>query len=186
MVRKDKVMSIMEWYESGDGKKIINEMLPYVQQNVSQNYKIPQFLNRNDVAGVYKFYFKKGNRVSAAYIGEAGNVYFRLLEHLYNLFNKITNWGVSPDEFSAGNMQLIWECKIGISDKVKREKCETEEIEKEKPFLQYTAIDSNEYGQDKVLYDKLQKRKLHRDEIRTDICVIKPLRKKRAEELFII
>lgn len=127
---------------------------------------------------MYQFYFVKDEIKHSAYIGEAGNIYFRLLEHLYNLFNNITEWGVSPKDFLEDKIKIEWEYEKGISREEMRRKIEKEKIEEIKPFLQYTEKDSPEYGEDKKQYG------VARDEIRPDYCICNDLRRKRAKRIF--
>lgn len=171
---------IKEWFEQGDGREIIKNLLPEQEEKVLKYLNIPQFLNRREISGVYHFLFTKDGKKHSAYIGEAGNVYFRLLEHIYNLFNNVTEWGVSAKSFLEGTVNIEWLCEVGIPDEKTRKEIENKKIEQFKPFLQYTAPDSPEYGKDKWQYGKT------REEILSDYCVCNELRKKRAAKLFYI
>lgn len=175
---KRNVDAIKKWFKNGKGREIVRKLLPEQEENISKYLNLPQCLNKEEVSGVYLFSFTKDNVKHSAYIGEAGNVYFRLLEHLYNLFNNVTEWGLSPESFLIHNVKIEWVCETGIANEAARRKKEREKIEEFKPFLQYTSPDSPEYGDDKKQYGEI------RENVRPDYCVCKDLRKKRAVALF--
>lgn len=175
---KRNVNVMKEWFKNGRGREIVKYLLPEQEEMIFRYLNVPQYLNREEISGVYHFSFAKDNVKHSAYIGEAGNVYFRLLEHLYNLFNNITEWGLSPESFLEDNIKIDWICEVGISNENMRRKMEREKIEEFKPFLQYTSPNSPEYGDDKKQYGEI------RENVRPDYCVCKDLRKKRAMALF--
>ena len=120
------VNAIKEWFKNGKGREITRKLLPEQEQKIGKYLNVPQCLNREEISGVYQFYFVKDNIKNCAYIGEAGNIYFRLLEHLYNLFNNITEWGVFPKDFLEEKIKIEWECEVGISSEEIRRKIEKE------------------------------------------------------------
>lgn len=170
--------AMKEWFKKGKGRDIIKHLLPEQEDMIHKYLNVPQYLNKEEISGVYHFSFVKDGIKRSAYIGEAGNVYFRLLEHLYNLFNNITEWGVYPESILNGIIGIEWVCEIGISSVAERRKMEKDKIDEFKPFLQYTSPNSVEYGEDKSQYGE------SREKIRSDYCVNKDLRRKRAAELF--
>lgn len=169
---------IKKWFVHGEGREIIRNLLPEQELKILKCLNIPQHLNRKEISGIYHFLFIKDGIKHSAYIGEAGNVYFRLLEHIYNLFNNVTEWGVSGKSLLEGTVKIEWLCEVGVPNEKIRKDIEKENIEQFKPFLQYTAPNSPEYGKDKWQYGKT------REEILSDYCVCNELRKKRAAKLF--
>ena len=178
MIRMEQVNVIKQWYERGAGKLMVESLLPKYSAAIAQYYETPQNLNDKRIAGTYRFEFVQGSTRHTAYVGESGNVYWRLLEHFYNLMNGVTDWGVPAKEFLNGNIMLDWTGSAGTTDKCCREAEEASLINSLKPFLQYTDPAAIEYGNDK------RQRGLSREAIRPDICVCSRLRKSRAKELF--
>lgn len=178
MTRTERVNIIKQWYERGAGKPMIEELLPKHATAIAQYYATPQILNDERIAGTYCFEFVQGAARHTAYVGESGNIYWRLLEHFYNLVNGVTDWGISTKAVLNKDVKIEWMGTTGMTNKFCRETNEATLINKLKPFLQYTDPTSCEYGDDK------KQRGLSREEIRPDICVCSRLRKARAEQLF--
>lgn len=178
MTRTERVNNIKQWYECGAGKLMVEALLPKHAEAIAQHYEIPQFLNDERLAGTYCFEFVQGTIRHTAYVGESGNIYWRLLEHIYNLVNGITDWGVPVKAILNEDIKIEWSGSSGIADKHCREEDEAKLISSLKPFLQYTHPTAKEYGTDK------KQRGLLREEIRPDICICPYLRKARAEQLF--
>ena len=155
--RSEMVTTLNNWYEFGKGKAIINSLFPELDNAIRDNYTVPQYLNEPNVAGLYKFIFCNSDLKRTGYIGESGNVYFRFLEHIYNLFENKTSWGVPPQYFENGDLKIEWHILEHESDQQNRKNKEILYIEREQPFLQYAF----NHG-----------------------CINSELRKKRAEEIF--
>lgn len=178
MTRTEQVNAIKLWYEHGTGKNLIETFLPKQASSIAEYYKTPQNINNPKIAGTYHFDFIQGGTKHAAYVGESGNIFWRLLEHLYNLFNSVTDWGIPADAILNNEIQLAWEGTTGISDEHCRREEEKSLIQKLKPFLQYTNPNSPEFGKDK------KQRGVSREKISADICVSGSLRRSRARALF--
>ena len=180
MTRTEQVNIIKRWYECGAGKLMVEKYLPKHAAAIAQYYETPQILNDERIAGTYCFEFVQGTTRHIAYVGESGNIYWRLLEHFYNLINGVTDWGVPAKAVLNEDVKIEWCGTLSATDKYCREKDEENLISSLKPFLQYTDPASAEYGGDK------KQRGLSHEEIRPDICVCSRLRKARAEQLFSI
>lgn len=176
--RKNQVMAIKQWYEYGGGKHLIEKLLPDHAATIEQYYKIPQNINDERLAGVYYFEFVQGTYRNVSYVGQSGNIAWRFLEHLYNFFNGVTDWGVPAEAVLNEDIKIEWTGIPGTTDRFCREADEARLISYMKPFLQYTDPTSDEYGNDKKQYGRT------REEIKPDICVCSYLRKARAKKLF--
>lgn len=176
--RVNQVNIIRRWYERGAGKLLVETFLPNHAAAIAQHYKTPQDQNDKSLAGTYRFDFIQGATRHTAYVGESGNIYWRLLEHFYCFMNGVSEWGIPAQAILNKDIKIEWSGKVGTTGKSCRESDEALLIDSLKPFLQYTDPNSKEYGDDKKM------RGLTREEIRPDICVCSHLRKARAEQLF--
>ena len=139
MMRTEQVSNIKQWYECGTGKMMVEKYLPKQAEAIAANYAVPQMDNEKKLAGVYHFDFTQEDKQITAYVGESGNIYWRLLEHFYNLVNGVTSWGVPVTEILKKNITIEWYGMTGIVDKELREEVEAVHIKAWEPFLQYTA-----------------------------------------------
>lgn len=178
--RANQVNNIRRWYERGAGKLLVETLLPNHATAIAQHYKTPQAQNNRKLAGTYRFDFIQGTTRHTAYVGESGNIYWRLLEHFYNLINGVTEWGVPAKAVLNKDIRIEWTGVAGVPNENSRRSEETNLINSLKPFLQYTDPDSEEYGDDK------KQPGLSREKIRSDFCVSPRLRRARAEHLFSI
>lgn len=164
---------VFNWYEN-KGRILIS-------QHIDNAYKLDQQY-KNDIpqnCGVYMITFNK----KPVYIGQSNNVYYRVLEHLYNIFEQKTEWGIKPSHVATSQIIIDFEIlHSNITDEEGRENLESEEINKRKPLLQ--ADDPATYPKDKNFKDKITNEWLAREDIASDICVKPYIRKRRIRETF--
>lgn len=160
---------IIDWYEQGNGKTLINSYLSSQATFINDNYLIA-YNTCTENTGVYKITF---NDVPI-YIGESGELAFRLLTHSYNIFTGSTNWGITSSEILQKRVELgvkILENKI--SNQKDRKQKENEAICNYKPLLQYKS--EKYYPSDKAKKDR-NGRWMKREEIPNDWCLKKEVR----------
>lgn len=163
---------VINWYENKKGRSLI---LKYIDNanKIDEQYKndIPQN------SGVYMITFNK----IPIYIGESNNVYYRILEHLYNIFEQKKEWGIKPSNIFTGKIIIDFEILHShITDVENRKSLESEEIIMRKPLLQ--ADDSTTYPEDKAC--KINGKWIPREQIPIDWCVKPKIRKRRIKETF--
>lgn len=169
--RKQKVIKILRFARAKSAQKIIGRLSPELLQIITEEpelLELPQEQNDSRVAGLYRI------RVYGKdyYIGESGNVFFRLAEHIYNYIKE-------PAVFGMPKFDLDIPCSFDVAalhccSKEIREAIESNLINKLHPLMQYTAQDDPAYGRDKFVPDGET-----RASIRPDICVFREERARR-------
>ena len=166
---------ILDWYENRKGKDFICTYIPN-QAKFIDNFYLCNNNSCNENAGVYMIKFNN----KAVYIGQAGNIAYRLITHIYNLVNKKTEWGIELYYIENGYINLdISILEDSILNENKRKQKEYEYINLELPILQ------NCYEK-YYPYDKAKKysngKWMKRKDIPADWCIRKALRKEAIKE----
>lgn len=173
-IRSEFIDKVKAFYKRDKDKiKPISEEVYNIINDYPDYLDIPQTENDKRVAGNYEIFI---NNIPL-YAGESGNVYFRACEHIYNMYNDIDKFGfLLPDE----RIEISFNITLGVTNENQRKRNENNAIKEHKHLLQYTDINSTEYGKDKAKYIRI---KVPREQIPDDWCVKPKIRKLRVDEI---
>ena len=168
------VAKVKRFARSKAGLKKIKRLAPDIARLIENNPEyldIPQVFNDPFLSGCYTIHICG----RCVYVGESGNMAFRIIEHIYNYCTGADKFGHQydpgiPAEFKG----VAW----GVTDKDFREAFESSAIDLLHPLLQYTSTDAPEYGSDKPIPDGET-----RETMRSDICITTNLKIERVNAL---
>lgn len=166
---------ILDWYENKNGREFIHT---HIQSKIKFIEQFYLYNNNtcNENAGVYTINFNN----NSVYIGQAGNLAYRFITHIYNLVNRKTDWGIVPQDIENGNIKIdIKILKDSILDENERKKKEDEYIILESPILQ--CCYNKYYPYDKSKRDS-NDNWMKREDIPVDWCIRSNLRKEAIKE----